>query len=743
MAAAAPIIKEIDIRPVGGARIADGVVLANMATAVGDALEHTVLDEDLKRLYASGLIDNVDFLQEPLDGGVRLIVMVEARGKLRDVLFLGNTTISTKKLRHRVELTPNQTWDDTAIQQARQEIVRLYTKAGYADVDVQHSTAPAGDGFMRITFAIDEGQRTVLDRIVFEGNRVFRDRELAGRMKTRERKLLRVFGENSRIDNRVLEDDVVAIENHYRDAGYVEMRVTEIGRHTTGKTDHYDLVLTIDEGSQHKVASVRITGTSAIAEETTLSKLLTRSGLPFSAKAVREDIGFLRNFYGRRGYLNLHVRPILTSAGEAALDVEFSVYEGVAFKVGTIDFSGNEETRDRVLRRELAVLPGESFNTSLLQASTDRLRQLPNFSRVGASTLDSPEEGYKDVRITVTEQPTGEIRFGAGFSSVDNIVGFISYQQRNFDITGWPKFTGAGQKFRANLQYGAERRDFEIGFTEPWLFGHDLEMSTGASYRDIFYNSDFYDERHAGGKLAFRKKVGEHSSLAGGYKLDFGKIHHIDPAASDAIKSEEGEFIDSMVFAEYNLTTIDDFSFPRSGHRLNVRTEFSGLGGDVNTYAVEFGAAKYFHLPLDTVFHVEGLFRTIDSHGTGNVPIYKREFLGSAHNLRGYEYRGVGPKDENGEPLGGGSSLFITTELSTPLPGKLGERLRPSRLHRRRHRRTRRVGTRQYLRRRRHRRQILPEKNRPPLRFDYAIPLKTDRHTGSGGRLNVQMGIKF
>jgi len=713
-----------------------------MKTGLGDQLDRSVLDGDLSRLYKSGLVEKVDFFQEPYNDGVRLIIQVEARAKLREVLFIGNSAVTGKKLRNRIGLITGQTWDNSAIMEARQEILDLYANKGYEDVGVVHSVETAADGFSRITFSVDEGMRTVLGRIEFEGNEAFSAMELRSKMKLRERRMLKLFGKKSKVDNQVLEEDVLTIENLYRDAGYLYARVADIERRATGREDHFDLILKISEGTVQKISNVEVTGTSAVSGEMMTSKLQMKPGGKYSAKAVRQDIDFLREYYGRKGYLNLNVRPRLTDAGDNSISVEYSISEGAPFTIGEIEIVGNEDTQDRVIRRELAILPGETFNTALVDASVKRLDKLPNFSNVQIYPVDSDEESYKDIRIIVNETDTGEIKFGAGISSNSSVVGFINLKQRNFDLWDWPRFKGAGQTFDLNLQAGARRRDFELSFTEPWFMGKELTLHTGLFYHDILYNSDLYDERHSGGKVSLRKKVGEHSSVTGGYRLDFGKIHNIESSASDLIASEEGDFTDSMVFAEYNITTLDDFYFPRRGHRLNLRTEFSGVGGDVNTYAFEVGAAKYFHLPLDTVFHLEGLFRTIDSHGGGGVPIHKREYLGSATNLRGYDYREVGPKDETGEPLGGLSSLSVTAEVSTPLPGKLGYRVRVAAFGD--------AGT--------------VSRNAwdlddiygdvgiglrlfiigdAPIRLDYAFPLKTDRYNDSGGKFNIQMGIKF
>lgn len=739
--ASAQIIKDIDVQFIGGARVAEGAILANMKTKVGDTLSEAVLDEDLKRLYESGLVENINFLQEPHAGGARLIIMVEARSKLREILFIGNSAVSSKKLRNKIELAPNDSWDDLKLQEAREDILKLYAKEGYSAVEISYSVDSAEDGYSRITFSIDEGERAILDAISFEGNTVFTDKQLAAEMKTRERKMLKLFGNKGKIDNQTLRDDVLAIENHYRDSGYVNARVMDVERRPIGKKDHIELVLTISEGAQHSVASVKVSGTSSISQAA-ISSLQMQPGVTYSAKAVRADMKFLRDYFGRKGYADINVLPQLTSGGEHSLNIDYSVYEGVASTVGEIHIIGNEKTEDRVIRRELAILPGESFNTSLLEASAARLRQLPNFSRVEINPVDSAENGYKDINITVTEKPTGTVKFGAGFSSIDNLVGFVDVIQTNFDIKGWPKFTGAGQKFRMSLKYGTRRRDFAMDFTEPWLFDKKLALSTGVFYRDIFYNSDLYDERHAGGEVSLRKPLGEHSFGKVGYRIDFAKIHNIDSDASEAIMSEEGDFTDSMLFLEWTRDTRDSFTQPREGNKISFGAEFSGLGGDVKTYAFELGGATYYTGPLDTIFSLEGIFRTVDSHGGGGVPIFKREFLGGARNLRGYDYREAGPKDENGEPLGGRTSIYGTAEVSTPIPGSLGEKVRVATFYD--------IGTvsrsawdfddiysdvgiglRLF---------ILPG---APIRLDYGYPLKTDEFTGSSGKFNFQMGWNF
>ena len=381
------------------------------------------------------------------------------------------------------------------------------------------------------------------------------------------------------------------------------------------------------------------------------------------------------------------------------------------------------------------------MNTVKLEAGKSRLEQLGYFSNVDIRNNPSAQPGFKDVDIAVTEQSTGTINFGAGFSSIDSLVGFIDLTQTNFDIGNWPSLRGAGQRFHLGVKYGTKRRDGSIAFTEPWFLGQKLAFTTELFYRDLYYLSDVYDQQNYGGSFSFRKPLGEHSYAELGYTLQKVKIHNIDDEASPEIRAEEGDYLQSKIDLSWIHDTRDSVYITRSGHKLELGAMLSGsfLGGDADVYGLNATGSQYFTLPWDTILSFEGSIRTVDNWGDGkNVPIFERLFLGGANSLRGFDYRDVGPKDGTGEPLGGLTSAYASIEYTFPIMEKVrgavfydlgvvsgsaydwGGEVNSDVG----------IGLRLYL---------------PigPIRVDFGIPVQSDEHNDSGGKFNFNIGYKF
>ena len=286
------------------------------------------------------------------------------------------------------------------------------------------------------------------------------------------------------------------------------------------------------------------------------------------------------------------------------------------------------------------------------------------FDGVSITPSDSATPDHTDVNIEVREKSTGTINFGAGFSSIDNLVGFMDIVQTNFRLFGKPH-RGGGEKIRLGVSYGSRRKDLQFDYTQPWLFDKKLAFSTGLYYRDLLYLSDKYDQTIAGGYMSLRKPLGEYTSLSFKGSLENYEID-VDDDSSDTLKKEEGDYNRALFAANYVLDTRDSQYLTRRGHRLSLGTDFSV--GDVQTYGVQLSGSKYFLLPFDTIFSVSGKYRSVD--GSGDIPIFEREFLGGASSLRGYEYREASSallRDEQGEPLGGKTAAYFTAEYSFPL----------------------------------------------------------------------------
>ncbi|HEX9630037.1 MAG TPA: BamA/TamA family outer membrane protein, partial [Pyrinomonadaceae bacterium] len=295
------------------------------------------------------------------------------------------------------------------------------------------------------------------------------------------------------------------------------------------------------------------------------------------------------------------------------------------------------------------------------------------FAKVETYPEDTGVAGRKDLTIEVQEKRTGAFSFGGGFSTIDQLVGFAELTQGNFDLQNWPGFTGAGQKFRLRVQYGTARKDVILALTEPWLFDRRLSLGGQAFYSEADYLSTIYDQRSYGFAIELRKPLNAFMYVTLGYRLEDNEIFNVSSSASPAITVEEGALLKSEVLSSLVFDRRDSPLLTRHGQRISLSPYVAGgfLGGDVQIYGFDLEASQYFHLWWDNILLFNGEVATVNTWGSGDhVPIFDRLFLGGSNNLRGFDFRDVGPKDQFGEPLGGKSLARATIEYTFPIVQK-------------------------------------------------------------------------
>ncbi len=738
MAQEGATVKSIDVRYVGNQTVAPERILSHMSTRVGDKLSMAQVDEDVKSLYASGDVENVRILAEKVDGGVAVIVVAQTRAVYGGVEFVGNTLIETNKLAKKVDLKVNRPIDESALQTAREEIQEMYRKKGFSEATVTYSiSAPSAEGYSKVVYTIDEGTQGVLRNIEFVGNNAFPASKLKEQMSQKEKSILKLFSKTGSTDPETLAQDVRAIEDFYRDHGYLNARVVNVSRLRVDPK-HVDVVITVDEGQTYTVESIGVKGVTVLDMQSDVIPFLkTEAGSSFAGNKLKEDIKLITDQYGARGYAEARVTPRLEDAGSGSVRVVLDVTEGRAYKVGQVHIEGNDKTKDHVIRRELPLMPGQLYDTTKADVTQRRLENMNYFASVEVMPVDTSYIDEKDLLIRVVEKPTGAINFGAGFSSIDNLTGFFEVTQSNFDLFDWPKMSGGGQRFRFSVRAGSERKDVSISITEPWFLGQRLALTTEAFYRDLLFLSDQYDQTNYGAALSLRKSIGEHTYVVGDYRLEKIEIE-AESNASPAFIAEEGEFVKSSLGATVVRDTRDNVFLPREGHKISAGFEFVGLGGDVDDTIASVSAAQYFTLPGDIIISLNGEF----NHSADGDHIFTRHHLGGANTLRGFDYRDVGPRDPvSGEVLGGRTSWYGTAEVSVPVVekirfatfydvgevsdgplGSVGGGVNSDWG----------IGLRLFI------------LGSAPVRLDYAFPLQTDAfNDDDGGRFQFTMGATF
>ncbi len=665
-----PIVRDIAVEYVGPPAISKERVLDNMATRLGQPYSERAAEADIRSLYATGGVANVRIFAEPFADGVKVTVLLQGRPVIDEILIVGAERIPMRRVRREVGSKVGEVLTEERLEDDRQKILKIYQDRNYSDVDVQYRVEEIpGTNRVRVTFQISEGPRLFVRRIVFIGNDSVLRRDIIKVMKTRPWNLLSFINKSGRLLPAQIEEDRAAIRTLYQNRGFADVEITDVQTQPLEKG--VELVITIREGIQYRVNTVKLEGVNVVPTDEIRTRLTMKDGSLFTPKGMGDDLKTLRDFYGTRGYVDMIAVPEILPAGPGAVDVTYRVDEGVQSYVNLVNIQGNNRTKDRVIRRELAVKPGDVFDTTLVNVSRQRLENLNYFSRVEMAPADTIVPGRKDLNVIVEEKRTGSFNFGAGFSTIDSLVGFAELQQSNFDLFNWPSFVGGGQRFRIRGQYGLQRKDFVVSLTEPWFLGYKLSMGVEGYYREANFLSDVYDQTNYGVAIQARKQLWRSLSGRLEYRIEGIRIFNVDDAnAGQVIQDSAGTFTKSAITAALVWDTRDSLFLTRKGEQIELTTFIAGggLGGDVQDYGISLEGTKYFLLPWDIIFLLKGELAVVDSWGdSDNVPIFDRLYLGGANNLRGFDYREVGPVDEFNNPIGGSSLGYFTFEVTFPV----------------------------------------------------------------------------
>src|SRR5437588_12706226 len=703
-----PIVRSIDVQYSGPATVSKEAILAQIRTAVGQPYSDSTVEDDIRNLYKTGTIQNVRIFAQPEGDGVKVIVAGQTRQGLRELVIDGAHRVKAKKLRKEIGVKLNAPVNEDDLQKARQKIIDSYQSKGFTDVTVDFRIEPIEESraTARAIYTISEGVKGAVRQIRFEGNEHFSEKILRKQMKTRGKTMISFIEKSGRLDEVQLQQDLDSVKEFYQNHGYIDVEVQEISRER--KKGPLLITIGIKEGAQYHVNKLSFAGYKQTTEEKIRKIIKMKEGSVYSPKQLHDDAKALADNYGAGGYVDLVVLPQGTPAGLGLIDVRYKIEEGNRSFVERINIIGNTRTKDKVLRREVLVRPGDVFNTVRVETTKKRLENLGFFSKVDTYPEDTGVEGRRDLVIQVEEKRTGSLNFGAGYSTVDQLIGFIELTQGNFDITNWPGLTGAGQKFRAKFQIGSERKDYVVALTEPYFLDQRLSLGGQIFYSEANYLSSAYDQRNYGFSLEARKPLFSWVYAVLGYSIQNYDIFNVANGVSPALLAEEGITTKSSVTTSLVWDRRDNPFLTRKGERISITSYVAGgpLGGDRQIYGFDVEAAKYWRFPGDLIllFDVEaatvnvwhkpeqtklsGFFGEVfDINGkpvidpanppkqlslpinevVPTVPIFDRLYLGGSNNLRGFRFRDISPKDFHGQPLGGQSMARGTVELTFPI----------------------------------------------------------------------------
>jgi outer membrane protein insertion porin family len=754
-----PVVDKIVIKYGALNNVSEAVIRAHIQLREGMTYDQLLVDRSVRSLYDTGLFD---FIQaEVVDLSptkIQLNFNVQSKFRIQSVSMTGNEKYTRKKLMKKADV-PIQTGgvlDEMTVRKCCDGIRDFYHKKGYAHIKVDYKiTRNESTGMGAIAITIYEGRRLRIGKVDFKGNEKFSNSDLKSEIETARYKWWWSWLSGSgRMDEEKLDDDLGKLRKFYADKGYLDVQITDndvkIDEKSNGKVV---ILINVSEGRQYFVGDINVEGEDAIDELTITRMLDMVPGDPFSPKMLDDDTKKIEDLYGSIGRLDAVVKADrIPNLDTGNIDVTYQITEGDEFKIETIKIDGNNKTMSTVILRELAMRPGQIFNTMWMKSSEARLKNTRFFDEVTVSPESTNIPGKKNLKVTVHEAPTAQFQFGVGFSTTEEGTVFAQYTQGNFDLFNWRSFfQGGGQKFQINVSLGSSSNETMIAFEEPYFMQQRLGLGFEIYRREISYDSDYYNTTRFGINVYMRKRLFERFEGRLTYTIENVKVSLIDSTTdSDIFSAESGSRLVSKVSFALQRDTRNDMLFTTNGSRISLTEELAGLGGDTKYFKVEARTALFmptFELLDQSVALLArtGTAWALDGGVTVNgvdygLPMFDRFYLGGPQSLRGFEYHEVGPRDpDTDEAIGGNTYGFASVEYTI----KLAEQFRlalfydwgfvnidPANFDPVLFNDDWGIGIR-----------LLVMNN--PLSLDYALPINADDYNDKGGQFNFSFGTRF
>jgi outer membrane protein insertion porin family len=554
------------------------------------------------------------------------------------------------------------------VQNAVSRILELYRRNGRYGATVEPKVIQLPQNRVDLVFEINEGDLTAIENIVFIGNQAFDDDDLEGVIQTKETAWYRFLSSDDTYDPDRLAFDQELLRRFYLARGYADFNVRSAIAELTPDGKGFVITFTVDEGEQYEFGEIAIDSRLRDLEPDQLRALLqTETGDTYNADQIEDSIVALTEEIGQLGYAFVEINPVPTK-DEAAriIDLTYEIDEGSRVYVERIDIVGNVRTLDEVIRREFRLAEGDAFNTALLRRSRQRLQNLGFFEAVELKTLPGTAPDKTRIEVEVTERSTGELSFGAGYSTSDGPLGDVRLSERNL--------LGRGQALNLEFTISARTQEIDLSFTEPYFLGLDLAAGVDLFRRTTDFQSEgSFDQTTTGGTLRASYPLTEHLQHGLRATVRQDEIKDVSNNASIFIRDQEGTALTALLGHTLTYDVRDTRFLPSDGYLIRFDQSVADFGFDTRYVRNELLVSYYYPIFPDWVLNLAGRGGYIKGLGK-DVRLFDRFFLGGA-TLRGFKFAGVGPRDtDTGDALGG--NLLYTGSAEMRFPLGLPEELR-------------------------------------------------------------------
>ncbi len=663
-----------NIQVTGNRRVEPETVRSYLQFTVGDVYEPYVVDASLRSLFATGLFQDVRIDKQ---GGTVVVAVVE-NPVINQVVFEGNSEVDNATLQAEVRLKPRSIYTRSAVQADAQRILDVYRRQGLFAASVEPQIIELEQNRVNLVFEITEGVATKVKGINFIGNRAFSDAQLRDIISTSAAGWFDFLQGNSVYDPDRLALDRELLRQYYLKNGYADARIISANAELDVDGSGFFLTFAIEEGELYRFGSITIdNGLPELDARSLNGDLLTYEGAIFNASLIDKSVEALTLGVAERGYAFARVRPrAVPDIYQRTIGLTYVIDEGPRVYIERINIYGNERTKDHVIRREFRLAEGDAFNPLLVDRAEKRLKALGFFKSVNVTRTPGSAPDRVNLDVALVEQSTGELSFGAGYSTSEGVIGDISISERNL--------LGNGQFLRLKLGGSFERFQVDLSFTEPRFLDYNLAAGFDLFHKELDQSdTSGFRSRKSGGSLRLGFPLAEDLWAQVNYTLSRDEIYDVENNASLAIKDACGDpnpvrnqpanctddaYWTSALGASLKFDRRNHPRNPTSGYYLQAAADFAGLGGDAQYARLTAEARGYYPVAEGVTLVGRAIGGHIEGWGDEDVRLLDLFFRGG-ETIRGFDRSGFGPRDpRTRDALGGKTFWAVTGELRFPLP---------------------------------------------------------------------------
>mgnify|MGYP000430432344 CR=1 FL=1 len=652
-------IQRIEIN--GNRHIDRQAIVGKLSIHSGDMFSQERVREQIQKIYSMGFFEEVDVATQLIANDVVISFQVKEKPFTVEVVYDGNDELSDDTLGEKNTIK-NQTFlDQEQVKVSVEHFRKLYVEKGYYHAQIVPIVDLIEEGQARLTYSIDEGEQAHIESINFEGRNVLKKKELYAFMANQEWSWpWSIFSDSGVLRRDELPNDVERVKEVYMNKGYLDIQVGMPRIDLDETKEWFTLVFPIVEGEPYIVNQIQYKGNTIFSEKELRDELPIQAGDVFQRIKIRDEITRVTDLYGSRGYAFTEVKPsVEPDPMTRSARIGFVIDEGEMVRIKDIRITGNNKTRDNVIRRELRVDERDMIDSPSIKRSFERLNNL-NFFETVEILPKQTAPGEVDLDVKVKEKPTGAFSIGGGFSTLDQFTLIADITEGNF--------LGRGYLAKIRGQLGGRRTLGILTFRNPAIF----DTLTSVQIDGFRTRTNFltYDETKTGANLTFGRAFSEF--ITGTFTLvgEHINIRDVESDAPDIIKDQEGRQSTTGFRASLFRDSRDFFLDPRKGIRVGVRTSLGTdrLGGSNNFYSGNFDILKYTPLPFWDFRHS---IRGRIGYGAGfdgeELPIPEFLFVGGINTVRGFKFGRAGPVTSSNDPEGGNKQLIFNNDLIFPI----------------------------------------------------------------------------